>query len=187
MVSPGFEASHYNSLIFGEHLIGNLAGYEEKVQQIIASIYDSAKAFSVRDRDGGPEEIDDLLPIVRCRLSCRAAENLLLSDDVLRFLGTTWDEVKSGIEKWLEINEGHKHFEILNSFRRDGFNRKFFDLKDVRNDLMGIIASSKPWEVAVGQAIGHLNLTSLDEGSDSLTSYLGQKLVTQILGGMVPD
>lgn len=167
--------------------VGNLADYEEKVQQIINAVYDSAKAYSVRDRDGGPEEIDDLPPIVRCRLSCRAAENLLLSDDVLRFLGTTWDEVKLDIEKWLEINVGHKHFEILNSFRETGYNRKIFDLKDVRNDLMGIIASSKPWEVAVGQAIDNLNLTSLDESPDSLTSYLGQKIVTQILGCVVPD
>lgn len=167
--------------------IGNLADYEKKVQQIVNAVYDSAKAYSIRDRDGGPEEIDDLSPIVRCRLSCRAAENLLLSDDVLRFLGTTWDEVKLGIEKWLEINVGHKHFEILNSFRQRGFDRKFFDLKDVRNDLMGIIASSKPWEVAVGQAIGNLDLTSFDESPDSLTSFFGKKIVTKILGGVFPD
>ena len=130
------------------------------------------------------EEIDDLPPIIRCRLSCRAAENLLLSDDVLRSLGTTWEEVKSGIERWLIINKGHIHFDILNAFREKDFPRKSFDLKMIRNDLMAIIASNKPWEVAVGQAIGNLDLTSLEEGSDSLASYLGQKLITNILGNV---
>lgn len=165
--------------------VGNLADYEDKVQQIINAVYDYAKAYSVRDRDGDPEEIDDLPPIVRCRLSCRAAENLLLSDDVLGFLGTTWDMVKLDIEKWLEANKEHEHFGILNSFREEGFPRKSFDLKMVRNDLMGIMASSKPWEVAVGQTIGNLNFTFMGEGSDSLKSYLGEKIVTRLLGACI--
>lgn len=159
--------------------VGDMKDYEQEVKHVIDAVYDYAKAYSLRDRDSGHEEINDLMPLIRFKLSCRAAENLLLSDDVLNALDTTWDGVKGGIRDWLNVNQGHKHFSFLKSFSEEGFPRKSFDLKEVRNDLMGIIGSSKPWEVAVGQAIGRLDPARLGD-SDSLASYLGEKMVTEL-------
>ena len=166
--------------------LGDMNDYEQEVKHIIDAVYDSAKAYSLRDRDDGPEDIEDLSPLVRCRLSCRAAENLLLSDDVIHALDTTWAEVKSGIQNWLAVNQEHKHFCFMDSFREAGFPRKTFDIKEIRNDLMGIIGSPKPWEVAVGQAIANLD-PALLEKSDSLASYLGVKIVVELFGHRLPS
>ena len=81
---------------------GEMRTFETEICQIINSVYDDAKAYSIRDRDGGEEDIADMPPITRMRLSCRAAENLLLSDDVLVSLGTDWASLSTGIATWLD-------------------------------------------------------------------------------------
>jgi len=160
--------------------IDHLNEYEVQVAEIINSIYDSAKAYSLRDRDEGIEDINDTPPVIRMRLSCRAAENLLLSDEVLLRLNINWEELKIKIENWLANNTEHSHYEVMLDFKSTGFNRKNYNLKRIRNDLMGIIESSKPWEVVVGQTIA---LTSyIDSPADnSIQNYLGEKLVCSVL------
>jgi len=158
-----------------------LKEYELEVKDVINAMYDSAKAYSLRDGDGEKQELQDEPPIIKCRLACRAAENLLLSDEVLAHLGTNWHKVKQGIIHWVENNKDHQHFTVFNNFQRKNFPRKYFDLKNIRNDLMGIIESNKPWEVAVGQTIGNMN-KDFFKGPDSLFSYLGKKTVDNLLG-----
>jgi predicted ATPase len=163
--------------------VGGINGFEQEAQKIIKTVYDNAKGFSLRDRDDNPEEITDLLPIVRMRLSCRNAENLLLSDEVLTNLGTTWEQVKTGIETWLIANSAHAHFPIMQNFKSGGYNRKGFDIKEIRNDLMGIIASSKPWEIAVGQVISTLrwsDSTTFNEDG-KIFSFLGEKTTRNLI------
>ena len=60
--------------------------------KILLSVYgDSAVGFSLRDRDLDPTEIKAIRvgPVKRMRLHCRAAENLLVSDEVLSKLNIT--------------------------------------------------------------------------------------------------
>ncbi|MDH8313513.1 hypothetical protein QIH03_27870, partial [Klebsiella pneumoniae] len=57
--------------------IQSLDEYEQKVEAVSAAIYENAKAFSLRDRDDAPYEIDDKPIVKRMRLFCRAAENLI--------------------------------------------------------------------------------------------------------------
>ena len=155
--------------------------YELEIREIINSVYDAAVAFSLRDRDGGPEEIDDIPPVTRMRLSCRAAENLLLSDDVLRSLGTDWNALITGIQNWIENNAAHPHIQQMTDFSQN-FDRKLADVKPIRNDLMGIIGSNKPWEVAVGQVIGRLERgANQPVVTDSIRDYLGAKLLISLL------
>jgi len=156
--------------------------FEKEAQKIIESIYDNAKAISLRDRDDKPEEIDDLGPIIRCRLSCRNAENLLLTDEVLSSLSISWEELQNAIKTWLENNKDHQHFELMKSFQDGGFDRKQFDTKVIVNDLMSIIGHSKPWQVAVGQSIGK-TFSDLDKPGDDeggLVNFLGEKFVNTI-------
>lgn len=160
--------------------IDHLNQYEIQVSEIINSIYDSAKAYSLRDRDDGNEGIDDASPVIRMRLSCRAAENLLLSDEALARLGTDWEALKSKIEVWIASNSHHSHHQVMSEFRDGGFDRKMFNLKKIRNDLMGIIESSKPWEVVVGQTIATTEYVDCPT-SNSIQDYLGDKLVCAIL------
>lgn len=160
--------------------INQLNQYETQVGGIINSIYDSANAYSLRDRDDSNEDINDTPPVTRMRLSCRAAENLLLSDESLERLGTDWKTLKPKIEAWIENNTHHSHHQVMSEFRDGGFDRKMFNLKKIRNDLMGIIESNKPWEVVVGQTIATNEY--IDNPLDnSIQDYLGSKLVCAIL------
>lgn len=164
--------------------ITNMNSFEKESQQILQSIYDNAVGFSLRDRDDDSEEIiNDMPPIVRMKLSCSKAENLLLTDEVLGSLGTKWDELINGIDDWLIKNQLHPHYKTMKKFKDDGLSRKDFDIKEIRNDLLGIIGTSKPWEIVVGQAIANLRYTDsinfAEEGK--LFTYLGKKTSENLL------
>ncbi len=162
--------------------INKLNEFENESRKIINSVYDSAKAYSLRDRDDSSESIEDAPPIIRMKLSCRNAENLLLSDEILFSLGPSWDNLKKGIDEWIEKNTNHIHYSIMKSFKENGYDRKIFNLKEIRNDLMGIIGSSKPWEVAVGQVIAELNWNGNTNFSKegSIYNFLGEKIVKSL-------
>lgn len=156
-----------------------MSEYEGHVKRVADAVYDQPRAFSLRDRDDNPEQIDDLPPLTRLRLSCRAAENMLLCDEVLAVAGTTWAEVQRKIEEWIVAGISHPRRTQIEKFRNDGYQRKDGDLKELRMILVGeMIASTKPWEVLVGQAIGNLRLGN---GPNSLRHYLGEKTVSSLL------
>ncbi|MFA7418640.1 MAG: AAA family ATPase [Melioribacteraceae bacterium] len=161
---------------------GNMPDYESAVIDIITGVYDNAKAYSLIDRDGTDENQEDTLPIVRFKLSCRAAENLILADEVLQSLNTSWVSLQAEIEKWLNSFTGHQKFEIMNNFKNNQYVRKDFDLKEIRNILIGLTGTSKPWEVAVGQVIGNLAIGNvpLDFSDNKISNYLGRKLANQL-------
>lgn len=161
--------------------VNEMNNYEKRVRAITGAVYDKAKAFSLRDRDLGDETITDMKPVIRMKLSCRAAENLLLSDDVLRFAGTNWDEVKQRIEKWLVNNPTHPKFAAMQQFKTTGYKRKSADLKEIRLLLVGeMLASNKPWEVLVGQVMAsQTQLANVPK--HSILDYLGSKTVKNLL------
>jgi len=161
--------------------VNEMNDYEKRVRAITGAVYDKAKAFSLRDRDAGEESITDMKPVIRMKLSCRAAENLLLSDDVLSFAGTSWEEVKQRIEKWLVDNPTHPKFSSMRHFKTSGYTRKSADLKEIRLLLVGeMLASNKPWEVLVGQVIAH-QARLLNAPNHSIQDYLGSKTVKNLL------
>lgn len=161
--------------------LSNLNDFEEQTKTIIETVYDNAKGYSLRDADNIDEEIADNGPLIRMRLACRTCENLLLSDDVLEYLNCTWNQVKILIDKWLNENISHSHFEEMKSFKDHGYIRKSHDIKVIRNDLMGIIGSHKPWEVAVGQTIAAV-ICSIDRNFEDarILNYLGKKTVDNL-------
>ena len=163
--------------------VSNMNDFEEEAQKIIQTVYDNAKGYSLRDKDKGEETIDDLLPIIRMKLSCRSAENLLLTDEVLEFLGTNWNQLKQKIESWLGSNSEHPHYSAMNDFKTSSYDRKDHDIKEIRNDLMRIVGSSKPWEVIVGQQIASLNWSDSTNFSEEgkILSYLGKKVAENLI------
>jgi hypothetical protein len=151
--------------------IDRMHDYERLSNKILNTVYDNAIGYSLRDKDEiVDEEIENLGCIKRFRLSCRAAENLLLTDEVLERLNISWDKLRDKILVWIENNKGHPHYDEMCTFRDNDFSRKQTDLKEIRNDLMGIIGSNKPWEVAVGQTIGERDFEKSDH---SIINYLG--------------
>lgn len=161
--------------------VANLTEFEQEVTRIIEAVYDNGVAYSLRDRDSGPEEIPDVGPVRRMRLSCRAAENLILTDEVLECLGIKWADLKTRIENWLETNASHLHFAKMKAFVDGGYNLITADVKDIRYDLLGLIGTNKPWEVMVGQAIASLPESKGNYGPTSLAKFLGAAVCQHIL------
>lgn len=161
----------------------NMTQYEQDVNQIIKSVYDDAQAFSLRDRDDGDSIIDDLGAVKRFKLECRAAENLLLSDEVLTLLDLDWDSMMKRIDVWISSNSTHPHYAVMLAFKDGGYDRKNFDLKQIRNDIMHIVGKPIAWEIAVGKTIGKLVFEGNKSGlkDNSLFKYLGEKLVSAVL------
>lgn len=158
--------------------------YEKETKNIINAVYDKAKAYSLRDGDGTLGDIDNDPPIIRLKLQCYAAENLLLTEEVLNHLSTDWAKVVDGVERWIaEKKEKHPHYSAMVAFKEGGYDRRMFNLKEIRTDLMHIIGSNKPWEVAVGQVIGALRLQGdIDFDKDgSIYKFLGEKLVKALI------
>jgi len=162
---------------------------ENDAQRIMDSVYDNAKGYSLRDRDDDPdEEIADVGPVIRFRLSCRNAESLILSNEALVKMNTGWEEIKQRMDNWMSDEEAkdedkkHQHLEEFQKFRDGDYDRKNFDLKEIRNDLMYLAGCNKPWEVVVGQAIADNSgaaITSL-QTDGSVFNFLGEKLVNTI-------
>jgi energy-coupling factor transporter ATP-binding protein EcfA2 len=159
--------------------IQNLNEYELKARSVLNAVYDNAIAFSLRDRDDHPYDIDDLAPVMRARLQCRTAENLLLSDDVLQFLGVTWDNLKERLEAWMGQYPDHQSHAAVAALREAGWNRRDANVKAIRNLVVTLADSQKPWEVAVGQAIAGLKVNA-PQGENSLTDFLGPKVVAAL-------
>lgn len=162
--------------------INKLNEFEEETKKIISAVYDNAKAYSLRDRDDSDEPIDDLPPVIRMKLSCRSAENLLLSNEVLDNFNLNWDELKKKINGWIEKNTEHSHYSAMQKFKEGDYDRKNADLKEIRNDLMGIIGSPKPWEVIVGQVVASLNWNEQTDFSKEggIYNFLGEKVVKNL-------
>jgi len=160
--------------------VDNLAEYENETRDLIEAVYDDAKGFSLRDCDLQPRLIEDVGPIIRMRLGCRAAENLLLSDDALTLAGTDWPTFQQMLQTWIDSNAEHQYYAEVHAFAEDGFNRKDHDLKEIRNILVGLI-SNKPWEVLVGQAIARLSVEQGQNGAGSLRDFLGEKVCQELL------
>jgi len=159
--------------------IQSIDAYEIMASRLIEAVYDNGVAYSIRDRDESTGDLSDAENVRRARLACRAAENLVLSDDVLELLGTNWKTMKSELENWLKSNAGHVRFGNVEAFRSGGWNRKTHSIKEIRNLVVGLSGSNKPWEIAVGQAISGLS-TSKHAGPNSLSAYLGSKVVSML-------
>ncbi|WP_354697344.1 AAA family ATPase [Paraconexibacter sp. AEG42_29] len=159
--------------------------YEVEVDKLMSAVYENGRAYSLRDGDGIHGLMNPEGAVTRLRLDCRAAENLLLTDEVLAAAGASWDDVKARVEQWLATDVPHPKRAAVLAFAEAGFDRREHDLKDLRMLLLGeMIASSKPWEVLVGQAIAGLDATRLEDvrSAHSLTVYLGSSILDAVLG-----
>jgi hypothetical protein len=116
--------------------------------------------------------------VVRARLNCYAAENLILSDDVLASLGTSWPELQSKISEWLQNTADHPKRSKMLLFAKT-FDRRNFKVKDLEVTFLHLIGRSKPWEVAVGQAIAEIGPAS-DRNEGSLADFLGVKIIDSL-------
>ncbi|HJP58483.1 MAG TPA: AAA family ATPase [Gemmatimonadaceae bacterium] len=168
--------------------VDNLGIFEQEVATILQAVYDNAVGYSVRDRDSTePIQLDPVGPVIRFQLSCRASENLLLSDDVLNRAGLAWAEMQQRIATWAEANSTHPHQKSMAAFVATGFDRRNADLKEIRNDLIGLMGSNKPWEIVVGQTIATLVGGNGSTAEYSTRDFLGASLCSTLLSAGTPQ
>ncbi|MCY4559491.1 MAG: AAA family ATPase [Chloroflexi bacterium] len=159
--------------------VQSMSEYEATANAVVKNVYEHAKAFSLRDGDGTLGDIGDLDVVVRFRLQCRNAENLILTDDVLHELGIDWEALKERMEKWIHDNPEHPQHKDASKLRDEGWDRRNNNLKNLRNVIVGVCGSTKPWEVAVGRAIARLPEMRFSS-EHCLAKYLGDKLVEEL-------
>jgi len=162
--------------------IVRLHEFEERTADIITAVYDNAIGYSLRDRDDSTGEIEDIGSVRRMRLGCRTAENLLLTDEVLQEINMPWKTLQSNIQQWLVNNTTHPHHSDMKAFADSGCDRKNGDVKSIRNDLIGLMGTDKPWEVIVGKVIGRFSASPNLGGEYSLGVFLGQKTLQELFG-----
>lgn len=160
--------------------------FETEVKNVIESIYDKAKAYSLRDRDDTTEtDISDDLPIIKLKLKCYSAENLLLTNEVLSSLGYTWEILKEKMDEWITEKTGkiHPQLEDMIVFKEAYYDRKSLKIKSLRILILSLMGIDKPWEVIVGKTIATLswNETTIYTNEGSIYNYLGEKLVKNLL------
>ena len=159
----------------------SMSHHEKLVAEIVSALYDNGAAYSIRDSDGSTGALEHLLPVRRYRLACRAAENLLLTSEVLRSAGTSWSAVKTRIDEWINENPEHPRRQDVLDFVDAGLDRKDANIKKIRNLVAAqFIGSPKPWEVLVGQAIAGLH-KNVSHGTNGLRAYLGDDLCDTLL------
>jgi hypothetical protein len=163
--------------------VSSLAEWESWLDDYLPSIYDEPFALSLRDGDGTDESIDDLEIVKRARLNCYSIENLLLCEQSLFNSGHSQETFISAIAKWIELHPDHSRQSTMQTLLSDFDARKDMPLKDIRNILIALLDSTKPWEVYVGQLIAghHGDLTESSPSVNSLQNYLGADVIEKLL------
>ncbi|EGR0394255.1 ATP-dependent endonuclease [Vibrio vulnificus] len=154
---------------------------ESFTADMIESLYDEPVAFSLRDGDGVSDELVPIRSVARFRLQCYAIENLLLTDQVLAQLGTTWSDFQKLAENWLQENVQHRDHGKIRELIDDPNRQRNVKIKDIRQLVCAICSTNKPWEVAVGQAIGKLDVTRLNLGDFDLATFIGAEATQKLL------
>lgn len=152
---------------------------ENFLHEILPAFYDTPRAVSIRDGDNRGTEIEHRDFLKRYKLHCYAAENLLLTNEVLERLGSDWETFKVKGRAWC-VGKGdlHPDRDKILALIDDESRQRNMNIKSIRNLIVGINQSSKPWEVAVGQSIANIEVASEEE--HSLYSYLGSELCTEL-------
>lgn len=160
--------------------VDELYEWETWLANFLPSIYDAPVAYSLRDLDDTKdEELDDIGCVCRIKLNCYAMENFLLCSQSLGKCGYTPDEFVGKLKKFLEIEPTHRYAGDVKSLVEGFENRRLMKIKNVRNIIVGLLGTSKPWEVLVGQLIA-ANVSKTDSDPDSLQTYLGQKAIRKL-------
>jgi hypothetical protein len=106
-------------------------------------------------------------------------EFVLISDQCFTEHNFTPDSFKDELKKWLEQYPEHKFSNELQKLIEHFDDRRTIKIKDLRNIIVALLGSNKPWEVVVGQLIA-FNVSKTDAGQHSIQTYLGGKTINAL-------
>lgn len=160
--------------------VTEMTKWEKWLNTFLPSIYDDPKGYSIRDLDDSAQaDIDDIGCVRRTRLNCYAIENILLTTECLSLHNYTTETFCEKIGQWIEVNPTHQTTKALIALR-DGFDeRRTTKIKDLRNIILALLGTSKPWEVLVGQIIVN-GLGKEESDPHSMHNYLGRSVLAKL-------
>jgi hypothetical protein len=159
-----------------------ISEYVATLERVFQAIVDPSKAplaFALQDRDDREEQPAASGNFVRrIWLSCREAENLFLTDEVLAALGTTWHSGRLAIRA--RSNEFGKKADAL--LAAADAERGTHDFKGVMEELTTILDPAKKvdWRLRVGQVIGRAR------PSGQLAAFLGDQVLDALWPAQPP-
>lgn len=160
--------------------VDELAEWESWLDKFLPVIYDEPKGFSLRDLDESQQaEIDDLGVVCRIRLNCYSIENLLLTIECLKKHGFDESMFLTAINDWISNYPEHKYIENMKELAKDFEGRKTLKIKNVRNIIIAILETNKPWEVVLGQLLAS-NMGNSDFNAHTINDYLGNKAKSEL-------
>ena len=160
--------------------VSELNEWEAWLNQFLPVIYDEPKGYSLRDLDDSSQcEIEDLGVVCRIRINCYSIENLLLTEECLNHHGFTEESFKREIFKWKEQFALHQSAAEMSILINQFFNRRIVKVKSLRNILVALLGTNKPWEVVVGQSIAR-NIGNGRNSDHSVSHYLGSKAIDRL-------
>ena len=162
--------------------VDDMHKWETWLNEFLPSIYDQARALSLRDLDdSGQCSIGDVGCVSRARLNCYSIENLLLTDECFATHGTDGPAFKAALEEWVRQRPAHPASQALQSLAQQFENRRTLKIKDSRNVIVALLGTQKPWEVLVGQLLANHREASATS-NHSIAEYLGPDVRRKVLG-----
>ncbi len=153
---------------------------EKACVRLLKAIYDEPLAFSLRDGDGKSEPLEHSEPMRRYRLCCYAIENLLMTDECLSVMDSSWAEFQKAAQSWMTKEPDHRDIKTIKALVSSSDRFKHTKIKEIRNLIPSILDTQKPWEVIVGQAISKIVPDDLENGSQ-IVEYIGEDAVRDIV------
>lgn len=155
---------------------------EQFCSEVLSSIYDSPRAYSVRDGDGKTAQIGDIGCVKRYRLNCYAIENLLVTTECLKDLGCNWGEFQALAQAWMLKNPSHQYVQGIKSLIESSTRLQMDKIKDIRNLIPGIANSTKAWEIVVGRALSTVvDTTVSNDDPFSIVEFIGIGAAKELL------
>jgi energy-coupling factor transporter ATP-binding protein EcfA2 len=150
---------------------------------VLSAIHDEPIAYSLRDGDGRTEPLEDVGCVKRFRLNCYAIENMLLTDDFLQHMNSSWDDFCNKAREYVtRMPEAQRNrIDMLTTLVDSPDRMRHYRIKDIRTLVCVILGSDKPWEVSLGQVIGSINNPLAENhGEHSIVSYIGPAFLVAI-------
>lgn len=156
--------------------VSELAEWELWLNEVLPAIYDNPVGFSLRDLDESEtSDLNDVGFVCRARLNCYAMENLLLTTESLQLHGFTEASFCEALRVWSERFPAHKYRSEIDNLENRFSERRIIKIKDIRNIIVAVLESNKPWEVIVGQLLANHSPGVGASNPNSLETYLGEK------------
>jgi len=158
---------------------------EQFCAKLLPSLYDHPKAYSLRDGDGIADDLPNIGPVERFRLKCYSVENLLLTDECLALMSTTWEGFCTQANDWIANNATHRDSDFIKRLITSPDRMRNTKIKSIRLLICAISHTKKNWETVVGQTIG--TLSEYIESENSIFSFLGEKACITLLAISKPN